>query len=253
MSGHNKWSSIKHKKAAADAKRGKMFSRLAKEITLAAREGGAEEDMNPRLRTAVSAAKAANMPNDNIDRAIRKGTGELGGAVLEELMYEGYAPGGVAIIVSCLSDNRNRTAANVRSYFTKYNGSLAANGSVSWNFHRKSVFTIEGEDAQEEKLLDVLLTAGADAEDITVDDGVAQITAPPEAFGEVADALTAAEIKISESGIKLVPGSYTLVTDRSIARQVLRMTDAIEEDDDVQEVFTNLDMSDALAEELADE
>jgi YebC/PmpR family DNA-binding regulatory protein len=248
MSGHNKWSSIKHKKAAADAKRGKMFSRLAKEITLAAREGGAEEDMNPRLRTAVSAAKAANMPNDNIDRAIRKGTGELGGAVLEELMYEGYAPGGVAIIVSCLSDNRNRTAANVRSYFTK-----AANGSVSWNFHRKAVFTIEGEDAQEEKLLDVLLTAGADAEDITVDDGVAQITAPPEAFGEVADALTAAEIKISESGIKLVPGSYTLVTDRSIARQVLRMTDAIEEDDDVQEVFTNLDMSDALAEELADE
>ncbi len=253
MSGHNKWSSIKHKKAAVDAKRGRIFSRVTKEITLAAREGGGDQLMNPRLRTAVAAAKSANMPNDNIDRAVKKGTGELGGAVLEELTYEGYAPGGVAIIVCCLSDNRNRTAANIRSYFNKHNGTLAANGSVSWQFHRKAQFTIEGAVAQEDTLLELLLEAGADVEDITMDDGNAVITAAPEAFNDIANALEEAKIPISESGLKLIPENYTAVTELGIAKQVIRMTEAIEEDDDVQEVFANLDLSDEIAEQLAAE
>jgi len=251
MSGHNKWSSIKHKKGAADAKRGKMFSRLGKEITLAARAGGGAADLNPRLRTAVNAARAVNMPNDNIARAIKKGTGELGGAALEELVYEGYGPGGVAIIVTCLSDNRNRTAANVRSYFTKYNGNLAGNGAVAWMFHRKARLTVEGADADEEKLLEVLLEAGADAEDINVADGLAEIIGPPEAFGEIADALEGAGVPISESGLSLIPENTVMITEVSMVRQIVRMTDAIEEDEDVQEVYSNFDMSDELMAQIA--
>jgi YebC/PmpR family DNA-binding regulatory protein len=252
MSGHNKWSTIKHKKARTDAKRGKAFSRLGKEITLAAREGGSDPYMNPRLRTAINAAKAVNMPNDNIDRAVKKGTGELGGAVLEELLYEGYAPGGVAVIVNCLTDNRNRTAASIRSYFSKHNGNLASNGSVAWMFHRKARFTIEGPQADEDRLLELLLEAGTDVEDISVTDEVAEILAPPEAFSDIASALEEAEIPISESGVSLIPENYTMVTDPAIAKQVVRMTDAIEDDDDVQEVYTNLDMPDEMAEELAE-
>lgn len=251
MSGHNKWSSIKHKKAAADAKRGKMFSRLSKEITLAAREGGGDEEMNPRLRTAIAAAKSANMPNDNIERAVKKGTGELGGAALEELTYEGYAPGGVAIIVNCLSDNRNRTAASIRSYFTKYNSNLAENGSVSWMFHRKARFTVEGDNADEEKLLEALLETGVEeVEDVDVSDGYAEILAPPEVFEQVADALSTADIPISESGVDFVPETTVPVTDTSHAKQVIHLVDAIEEDEDVQAVYTNMDLSDELLESL---
>ncbi len=253
MSGHNKWSSIKHKKAAADAKRGKIFSRLGKEITQAAREGGGDIDMNPRLRTAIDSAKAENMPNDNIDRAIKKGTGELGGAALEELNYEGYAPGGVAILVNCLSDNRNRTAASIRSYFTKYNGNLAENGAVSWMFHRKARFTVQGENADDEKLLEVLLEAGADVEDVIVDDGVAEILASPDAFGDVADALKTASIPISESGIDMVPENTLTVTDPSTAKQVLHLSDALEEDEDVNQVYTNLDVPDDVMAAIADD
>lgn len=244
MSGHNKWSTIKHKKGAADAKRGKLFSRLGKEITMAARGGGSDADLNPPLRAAIAAAKNVNMPNDNIDRAIKKGTGELGGGPLEELNYEGYAPGGIAVIVNCLTDNRNRTAANIRSYFTKYNGNLAGSGAVAWQFHRKSVFSVASSD--EEALLELLLEAGVDVEDLDVEDGVAEIIAPPDAFGAISEALEAAGIAIEESGIRLVPENTTPIADVSTAKQVLRLIDIIEEDDDVQEVVANFEMSDEI-------
>ncbi len=253
MSGHNKWSSIKHKKGAADAKRGKIFSRLGKEITLAAKSGGGDAELNPRLRTAVSAAKAANMPNDNVDRAIKKGTGELEGAVLEDLTYEGYGPGGVAIIVNCLSDNRNRTAADVRVLFTKSNSSLAGSGAVSWMFNRKSQFSIEGPAADEEQLLELLLENDIDVEDITVDDGVAEILAPPDAFGAVVVALEAADIAIAESTIAMIPENTMEITEANIARQIMRLIDALEDSEDVQEVYSNVDIPDTLMEELANE
>ncbi|MBT3376772.1 MAG: YebC/PmpR family DNA-binding transcriptional regulator [Lentisphaerae bacterium] len=253
MSGHNKWSSIKHKKGAADAKRGKMFSRLGKEITMAARDGGGDIDMNPRLRSAVTAAKAVNMPADNIERAVKKGTGELEGGVIEELSYEGYAAGGVAIIVNCLSDNRNRTAAEIRNIFTKNNSSLAGNGAVAWMFHRKARFLVTGEAADEERLLEVLMDADADVEDIDVSDEGAEILGPPEAFADILSALEAEEIPVSESSLAMVPENTLEVTEAATARQVLRMIEALEDNDDAQEVYSNFEMSETLMEQLAAE
>jgi len=253
MSGHNKWSSIKHKKGAADAKRGKIFSRLGKEITMAARDGGGDITMNPRLRSAVAAGKAANMPNDNVERAIKKGTGELEGAVLEELSYEGYAPAGVAIIVNCLSDNRNRTAAEIRNLFTKYNGSLANSGAVSWMFHRKSRFLVEGEAADEEALLELLLDKEIDLEDIQVNDGEAEIIAAPDAFADVVHALEEADITCTESGLTMLPETTVELTDLSAARTVLRFIELIEDAEDVQEVYSNFELTDELMEQLAAE
>lgn len=253
MSGHNKWSSIKHKKGAADAKRGKVFSRLAREMIMAAREGGGDVEMNARLRQAVTAAKNANMPNDNIDRAIRKGTGEIEGGNLEELSYEGYAPGGVAVMVNCLSDNRNRTAADVRSVFTKYNASMAANGSVSWMFNRRARFVVEGPQADEEKLLEILLDAGVDVEDLSAADGAAEIIAPAEAFAGVLAALEAAGIAPSESKLVLVAANTVPVTSVDEVRKVLRFIEALEDCDDVQEVYSNLDAPDAVMDQLAGE
>jgi YebC/PmpR family DNA-binding regulatory protein len=253
MSGHNKWSSIKHKKGAADAKRGKLFSRLSKEITMAAREGGGDPDMNARLRSAVDSAKNENMPNDNIDRAIKKGTGELEGGALEELVYEGYGPGGVAILITCLSDNRNRTAASMRTYFTKHNSSLAGSGAVAWMFHRKAQFTITGEHADEDTLLDALLEAGADAETVEAEDDEATILAPPEAFAEVLDALKAADIPVASSGVTMIPENTTPVNEVGEARQLTRLIDALEDDEDVQEVFANFEFPDDIMEKLAGE
>lgn len=250
MSGHNKWSSIKHKKAAADAKRGKIFSRLGKEITLAAREGGGDPDMNPRLRTAIDTAKNANMPNDNIDRAVKKGTGELGGAALEEMSYEGYAPGGVAVYVSCLSDNRNRTAANVRSYFTKHNGNLAESGAVSWMFHRKARFLLEN--ADEESVLELLLEAGVETADTAAVDGDVEIVAAPDEFNVIADAVREADVKVSESGVEYIPDNTVEVSDADAAKKIVRMIEEIEDDDDVQQVYTNLDIPDDVAEQMED-
>ena len=253
MSGHNKWSSIKHKKAAADAKRGKIFSRLAKEITLAAKEGGGDPELNPRLRTAISSAKDVNMPNDNIDRAIKKGTGELEGGVLEELSYEGYAPGGVAVLVTALTDNRNRTAASIRTYFTRHNSSLAGSNAVAWQFHRKARFVVEGEAADEERLLELLLEGGAEVEDLTVEDGEAEILAPPEAFGDLAELLENAEVPISQSSVTMIPETTVEVADAASGRQILRLIEELEDDEDVQEVYTNFEMSDELMESLASE
>lgn len=253
MSGHNKWSTIKHKKGAADAKRGKLFSRLAKEITLAARDGGGDITMNPRLRSAVSAAKAANMPNDNVDRAIKKGTGELEGGALDELNYEGYAPGGVAVIVQALSDNRNRTAAEVRNIFNKYNCNMANSGAVAWMFDRKARFVVEGEAADEEALLELLLENDVDVEQINVDDEVAEIIASPDAFGDVVTVLEEAKIEVAESNVTMIPSTTTEITDPNTARSVLRFIEVLEDDDDVQSVVSNLEMPDELMEQLADE
>ncbi|MFA4945517.1 MAG: YebC/PmpR family DNA-binding transcriptional regulator [Lentisphaeria bacterium] len=251
MSGHSKWSTIKHKKAAVDAKRGKIFSRYSKEITLAVRAGGKDAEMNPRLRTALAAAKTQNMPNDNIDRAIKKGAGELQGAVIEELNFEGYAPGGVGIVVTALSDNRNRTAAEIRNIFTKNNGSMAATGAVAWQFHRKARFTVEGAGLTEDSLLETLLNAGVDVEDVTCQDGIGEVTAPPEAFADVAKALEAAKLKVSESSIAMVPENMTEATEEGLARQAVRLIDALEDNDDVQAVYHNLCIPDEMAEKLA--
>ncbi|MFA6814804.1 MAG: YebC/PmpR family DNA-binding transcriptional regulator [Lentisphaeria bacterium] len=253
MSGHNKWSSIKHKKGAADAKRGKIFSRISKEIIIAAKEGGGDIDLNPRLRSAVAAGKAVNMPNDNIDRAVKKGTGELGGALMEILSYEGYAAGGVAIIVNCLSDNRNRTAADIRSFFNKYNCNMGGSGAVSWKFHRKARFVIEGENADEEKLFDLLLNGGADVEDIDVDDDEAEIIAPPEAFNDILKILEAAGITATESSVALIPENTTEVSDAGVARQVQKFIDALEDYDDAQEVYNDMEVTDEVAEKLAED
>lgn len=253
MSGHNKWSSIKHKKGAADAKRGKIFSRVAKEIIMAAKESGGDVTLNVRLRSAIAAAKAANMPNDNIDRAIKKGTGEAGGAVMEVLSYEGYAAGGVAVIVNCLSDNRNRTAADIRSFFNKYNCTMAGTGAVSWKFHRKARFLIEGEDANEEKLFELLLDGGADVEDISVYEDEAEVLAPPEAFGAILNILEKAGITATESSIALIPENTTEIKDAGTARSVQKFIDILEDYDDAQEVFTDMAVSDEVAQELENE
>ncbi|OGV68462.1 MAG: transcriptional regulator [Lentisphaerae bacterium RIFOXYB12_FULL_65_16] len=253
MSGHNKWSSIKHKKGAADAKRGKVFSRVAKEITLAAREGGGDPNSNARLRSAVSEGRANNMPLDNIERAIKKGTGELEGGPIEELSYEGYAAGGVAVIVHCVSDNRNRTAAEVRSIFTRHSCNMAASGAVARMFQRKARFLVKGAAANEEKLVELLLDKGADVEDVKVADGVAEIMAPAEAFAQVSNALHEGGIPVAESALIMVPLTPTLVSDPSIARQVLRFIELLEDHDDVQQVYSNVDIPDALIEKLAAE
>lgn len=253
MSGHNKWSTIKHKKAAADAKRGKAFSRIAKEITVAARIGGGDPDANSRLRTAILAGRAVNMPNDNVQRAIKKGLGELGGVTLEELNYEGYGAGGVAVMVDCLSDNRNRTAAEIRNIFSKGNGNLANSGAVAWMFQRKSRFVVTGEKADEEALMELFFESGADVEEIAMDGDTAEIIGAPEAFDDIVTALEGAEITPTESGIVRIPENQTPVDDISTARQVLRLMDALEEYEDTQSVYANADIPDEILEQLGDE
>lgn len=253
MSGHSKWSTIKHKKAAIDAKKGKAFSRIAKELMNAARQGGKDPLMNPPLRSAILAAKSVNMPNDNIDRAIKKGAGELGGAVLEELGYEGFAPGGVGILVEIVTDNRNRTAADVRNLFTRNNGSLASSGSVARQFVRKVRFVIEGEHANEEKLTEMMLDAGVDVEDVTSTAEQVEITGPPEAFEAILKVLEKAKITAIEAGIVKVPTIEVPVNEVGIARQIIRLIEGLEEDESVQHVWSNEQFSDAVLEQLAAE
>jgi YebC/PmpR family DNA-binding regulatory protein len=253
MSGHNKWSTIKHKKAASDAKKGKAFSRVSKELTLATRLGGKDPSANARLRVAILAAKECNMPSDNVERAIKKGAGEIEGQEMLEITYEGFAVGGVAVIVDCLSDNRNRTAADVRSIFTKNNGKLDASGSVGRQFSRKSRFTVVGPEADEDKLMELFLEAGADVEDIKVADGQAEILGPPDAFSELMGILEKANIKAEESAIVRMAEVMAPVSEVSIARQVLRLLETLEENDDVQSVYANADIAEAVAEQLAQE
>jgi YebC/PmpR family DNA-binding regulatory protein len=249
MSGHSKWSTIKHKKGAADAKRGKIFSRISKEITIATKMGGKDADANPALRTAIASGKAANMPKDNIERAIKKGAGELGAEVMVELVYEGYIHG-AGIVVDCLTDNRNRTAAEVRHLFSKCAGNMADSGAVSRFFSRKArVVVPEGHD--DEALMEMLFEAEVDFEDINTDGGPAEIVAPTSAFDSLLKLLEKKEIVPEESGIARMPNMTMPIDDPTAAKAIFRLVDMMEDLDDVQAVYTNADVSDSVLEQLA--
>ena len=251
MSGHSKWANIKHKKGAADAKKGRIFSKLAKEIMVAVKQSGKEPDTNPKLRMCLTEARAANMPRENIERAIKKGAGELGDVTFEEITYEGYGPAGVAIIVECLSDNKNRTLSDVRLVFDRNNGNMGATGSVAYMFQRKAHFLIEGENATEDKLMDLALEAGA--EDLEVEDGVAEIWAETDAFEAIAKALEDAGIAPAEAGIVRKPDNTIAINELDKAQQVLRLIDKLEDLDDVQKVTSNIEIADEIMEKLAEE
>jgi YebC/PmpR family DNA-binding regulatory protein len=240
MSGHSKWSTIKHKKGAADAKRGKVFTRIIKEMTVAARLGGGDIEGNPRLRSAVAEAKASNMPKDNIDRAIKRGTGELEGLQYEEVTYEGYGPGGVAIIVEALTDNTNRTTPEIRHMFEKHGGNFGAQGSVRFQFERKGYFAIEKSAVSEERLMEVALEAGAD--DLQSDDpDVFEVYTRPESFESVRQALDGAKIATVEGKIDMIPANYVSV-DEQKAKAIMRLLESLDDHDDTQNVYSNFDI-----------
>jgi len=241
MSGHNKWSTIKHKKGAADAKRGKLFSKLIKEITVAARIGGGDIEGNARLRAAVSTGKAANMPKDNIDRAIKKGIGGVGGAIFEETTYEGYGPSGVAILVKVLTDNKNRAVADIRHLFAKYNGNLGETGCVGWMFDKKGYATVEKGTVDEETLYDIALEVGV--EDISDSGEVYEITTTPEDIELLRSALEAKGIKYNQLEVQMIPQTNVKLTGKA-AQQTLKLLDALEDLDDVQALSSNFDVDD---------
>ena len=245
MAGHSKWSKVKRFKGAIDAKRGQIFSKLSKEITIAAKTGGGDPDANPRLRSAIQAARAQSMPNDNVERAIKRGTGE-GKDVqhFDEIVYEGYAPGGIAVIVEVATDNKNRTAAEVRSIFTKNNGNLATSGSVSFMFHKKGQITIPRSSIDEDRLLELALEAGA--EELTSDEDQYLIITSHDRLYSVAEALKNAGVTTDGQKFTFIPDTTVPVADENVARQVLRLCDALEDDDDVQNVYSNLEIPDEL-------
>ena len=246
MSGHNKWSTIKHKKGAADAKRGKVFTRIIKEMTVAARLGGGDANANPRLRAAVAEAKANNMPKDNIERAIKRGTGELEGATYEEITYEGYGPGGVALMVETMTDNSNRTTPEIRHIFEKNGGNLGTPGSVRFQFDRKGYFSIEKKAVDEDKLMEVVLEAGAD--DLqTGDPDAYEIYTAPEAFEQVRQALEKNNIATLEAKLGQIPQNYVKLDD-SKAKQMMRMMEMLDDHDDVQNVWSNFDIPEEMLE-----
>ncbi|MCR4713841.1 MAG: YebC/PmpR family DNA-binding transcriptional regulator [Treponemataceae bacterium] len=236
MSGHSKWATIKHAKGAADAKRGQLFTKFIKEISIAARMGGGDPNSNPRLRTAILKARASNMPKDNIERAIKKGTGELGNTVFEEKVYEGYGPAGVAILVEVLTDNNNRAAANVRNIFSKTGGNLGATGSVSYMFARKGVIEYDAEAVNEDEIMDAGLEAGA--EDIVNEDGVITVTTDPNDFATVLEALQSKGYESVSAEVSMVPDTYQAL-DNEQATKLQKLIDRLEEDDDVQNVYHN--------------
>jgi len=247
MSGHSKWSTIKHKKGAADAKRGKIFTRIIKEMTVAARMGGGDVDGNPRLRAAVAEAKANNMPKDNIDRAVKRGTGELEGVNYEELTYEGYGPGGVAIMVETMTDNTNRTTPEIRHVFEKCGGNMGTPGSVRFQFERKGYFAIEKSAANEDRLMEIALEAGAD--DLQTEDAdVFEIYTTPEAFEQVRQALEKNKIPTVEAKLGMIPANYVKLDDQK-SKQMMRLMEMLDDQDDVQNVYTNFDIPDELLEE----
>lgn len=249
MSGHSKWSTIKRKKGAIDAKRGKIFTKLIKEITVAARMGGGDVEANPRLRSAVLSAKSENMPKDNIERAIKKGTGGLEGVSYEEILYEGYGPGGVAVLVETMTDNKNRTVADVRHYFSKSGGNLGESGCVAWMFDKKGVITVDKETISEEKLLEMALEAGA--EDVVEEDSTFQIITSPEDFNEVTENLEKAGVQHLEASISMVPKNTVDVAEEKTARSLMKLLENLEDHDDVQKVHANFDIPDELMEALS--
>ena len=246
MSGHSKWATIKHKKGIADQKRGQKFTKLIKEISVAARMGGPDPDMNAALRTAILKARAENMPKDNIERAIKKGSGEMGNAVFMELVYEGYAPGGVAIIVDTLTDNKNRTAADVRSTLTKLGGSLGSSGCVSYMFQTKGVITYDATKYSEEEIFNAALENGA--EDVSTEDGVIEVTTSPADFGAVLEAMQAAGFEQESADVSRI-ADQTVTLDKEKAQKVMNIVERLEDLDDVQSVATNLELPDDFDEE----
>jgi len=247
MSGHSKWSSIKHKKAATDAKRGKIFTKLIKEITVAARVGGGDVDANSRLRTAILAAKNENMPKDNIERAIKKGTGELEGVNYEESIYEGYGPGGAAVLIESLSDNKNRTVADIRYIFSKSGGNMGENGCVAWMFDKKGYIAVENKAVDEESLMEAALDAGA--EDIREDNSNFEVITAPEDFEAVKAAIDNASIPYTVSEVTMLPQSTTFLKGKE-AEQMIKLMEALEDCDDVQKVYTNADIPDEIVNAL---
>lgn len=246
MSGHSKWASIKHKKAATDAKRGKIFTRIIKELAVAARMGGGEPDANPRLRKAIADAKAANMPADNIKRAIMKGTGQLEGVSYEEISYEGYGPGGVAIYIETLTDNNNRTVSEIRHLFSKHGGNMGESGCVAWMFQRKGYIVVEKSQATEEQLMDIILEAGA--EDMKEDGSNFEVFTAPEDYEAVDQAIKDADIEIAASSLSMVPQNYVKLEGKQ-AQQCLKLMEALEDHDDAQNVWANFDIDeDEIAE-----
>jgi YebC/PmpR family DNA-binding regulatory protein len=250
MSGHSKWATIKRSKAATDAKRGKAFTKVAKEIIQAAKAGGGNPDMNARLRTAVLAAKAVNMPQDNIKRAIMKGTGELAGESYDDLMYEAYGPGGVAILVEITTDNKNRTAAEIRSIFSKRNGSLGEPGSVAWMFEKKGQIVVKKESISEDDLMTLALDAGA--EDITTEESSYTVSSETNEHEKVDGALKD-KVEIISSEVTLVPKNVVAVEEVKIAESLLKLLDALEEQEDVQNVYSNFDIPDAVMDQMKTE
>jgi YebC/PmpR family DNA-binding regulatory protein len=248
MSGHSKWSTIKHKKAAKDAKRGKIFTKLIKEITVAARIGGGDINANPRLRTAVLTARSNSMPGENIDRAIKKGTGELEGVTYEEIQYEGYGPGGAAIIAQVLTDNKNRTVSDIRRLFTKHGGNLGETGCVSWMFDKKGLLAVEKSQVDEERLMELVLDAGA--EDVRDEGEIFEIITPPEEFEKVKEKLDHEKIAVSSAQVTLVPKNSVDV-DAKHVEQILKLTEELEDHDDVQSVSANFNIPTEMMEKAS--
>ncbi len=242
MSGHSKWSNIKHKKAAADAKRGKVFTKLIRELTVAARLGG-DPNTNPRLRMAISAAKNQNMPKDTIERAIKRGTGEIGGEELHEVIYEGYGPGGSAVLVEVLTDNKNRTVSDIRRIFTKYGGNLGESGCVAWTFEKRGRISFEKGKVDEDRLFEVALEAGAD--DVKNEEGELVVITSPDTFESVKAAIEGAGLKYASAEVTMIPQNSVRIEGRE-AEQMLRLMEALEDSDDVQNVYSNFDIAEEL-------
>ena len=247
MSGHSKWATIKHKKGAADKARGKLFAKLIRQVEVAAREGGGDPEANPTLRTMFQKARDASVPLDTIERAIKRGTGDLEGVVYEQITYEGYAPGGVAVLVDVLTDNRNRTGSEIRNVFSKHGGSMAEPGAVAWQFERKGVVLVDRA-ADEEELMLVALEAGA--EDLADDGEAWRITTPPTELHAVREALEGAGVAVASSELTMLPSATIPVAESDVAKRVLRLVDALDDNDDVQDVYANFDIDDSVLEAI---
>ena len=250
MSGHSKWASIKHKKAATDSKRGKVFTKLIREITMSARQGGGSIETNPRLRLAIQKAKDANMPANNIDRALKKGTGELEGVTLEEITYEGYAPGGVALLVYVLTDNRNRTTSEIRNIFSKVGGSMASQGAVSWIFEKKGYIVVNKDVITEDKLMSIVLEAGA--EDMQTEESSYAVTTQVQDFENIKKVLDDKQVKCDVAELSMIPKNNVKVTG-DVAKKVLNLIETLEDHDDVQNVYANFDIDENILNEMQKE
>ena len=247
MAGHSKWANIKHRKAAVDAKRGKIFTKLIRELTVAAKEGGSDPEANPRLRTAVATAKGANMPNDTIERAIKRGTGDIEGVVYNEIFYEGYGPGGSAVYVKTLTDNRNRTVSDIRRIFTKHGGGLGENGCVAWMFDLKGRIAFAGDSVDEDTLFDLVIDAGAD--DVRTEDSEIVVITPTDSYETIKRAVADAGIQYESAEVTMIPQTSVRIEGRE-AEHMIRLMEALEDSDDVQNVYANFDIDEQLLEAI---